>query len=325
MKRLLLAAAVALATPCAASAQQAPSQIAQAIPAIDRIFADWRLDAHAPGLVYGIVAGGRLVHVGTSGVQELEARRPVTADSLFRIASMTKAFTALSILRLRDEGRLPLYALAETYVPSMSLVRIRFGWPRIRVRDRLIHTAGFVTDPMGDHQQLLSEPEFTAMIRRGVPFTRAPGPATNIRLRLSCSADRQNVSGRPYRTFVEPISSSLAWSERLRFVRGADERSAIGYRWENAAWRESRRCARRLLAMAASDQRERLGHWSPFCFPPAVARRGRDRPARRQVRELAQGLNFPSLATSRAARAAGAGKPRPTAWACGSLWIARSG
>ena len=44
--------------------------------------------------------------------------RPVTPDSLFRIASMSKAFTALAILKLRDEGRLQLDALAETYVPG---------------------------------------------------------------------------------------------------------------------------------------------------------------------------------------------------------------
>ena len=43
----------------------------------------------------------------------------MTAETLFRIASMTKAFTALSILKLRDEGRLSLDAPAETYVPEL--------------------------------------------------------------------------------------------------------------------------------------------------------------------------------------------------------------
>ncbi|MDP1346396.1 serine hydrolase domain-containing protein, partial [Klebsiella pneumoniae] len=82
------------------------------------------------------------------------SRRPVTPQTLFRIASMTKAFTALSVLSLRDDGKLQLDALAETYVPELR------GWryptsdsPRIRVRDLLNHTAGFVTDdPWGDRQ-----------------------------------------------------------------------------------------------------------------------------------------------------------------------------
>ena len=66
-----------------------------------------------------MVRDGRLVHVGASGVHDQDARRPATADTLFRIASMSKAFTALAILKLRDEGRLSLDALAETYVPEL--------------------------------------------------------------------------------------------------------------------------------------------------------------------------------------------------------------
>ena len=65
---------------------------------------------------------GRLVHVKGAGVQDLEAKRPVTPETLFRIASMTKAFTALSILKLRDEGKLSLDAPVETYVPELR------GW-----------------------------------------------------------------------------------------------------------------------------------------------------------------------------------------------------
>lgn len=44
----------------------------------------------------------------TSGVRELDARAPVTPDTVFRIASMTKSFTALAILKLRDAGKLSL-------------------------------------------------------------------------------------------------------------------------------------------------------------------------------------------------------------------------
>ncbi|MGZ9274464.1 MAG: serine hydrolase, partial [Nitrospira sp.] len=71
---------------------------AEAFAEIDRTFDEHRLDAHLPGLVYGVVIDGRLAHVKGLGVQDLETNRPVTADSLFRIASMTKSFTALSIL-----------------------------------------------------------------------------------------------------------------------------------------------------------------------------------------------------------------------------------
>lgn len=54
--------------------------------AVDRIFADYAIDSHIPGLVYGIVANGRLVYVRGIGVQDLESNRPVTPETLFRIA-----------------------------------------------------------------------------------------------------------------------------------------------------------------------------------------------------------------------------------------------
>jgi serine-type D-Ala-D-Ala carboxypeptidase/endopeptidase len=119
---------------------------------IDRTMEHYRLDAHIPGMVWGVVQDSRLVHVKGAGVQDIDTKRSVNADTLFRIASMTKAFTALSILKLRDEGKLALDAPVETYVPELR------GWkyptddsPKIRVRELLTHTAGFVTDdPWGD-------------------------------------------------------------------------------------------------------------------------------------------------------------------------------
>src|SRR5215207_2090610 len=99
----------------------APSsaQDAAVFAEIDRTMENYRLDSHIPGMVWGVVRDGRLVHVKGAGVQDVETNRSVNADTLFRIASMTKAFTALSILKLRDEGKLQLDATVETYVPEL--------------------------------------------------------------------------------------------------------------------------------------------------------------------------------------------------------------
>ncbi len=78
-------------------------------------------------------------------MQDLESKRPVTRDSLFRVASMTKAFTALTVLKLRDDGRVRLDAPAADYVPELRTlaVRRRTTRPPIRVRDLLNHLARF--------------------------------------------------------------------------------------------------------------------------------------------------------------------------------------
>src|SRR5688572_7899776 len=75
-----------------------------------------------PGLVAGIVQGGRLVHVSAVGLADIEASREVSPATSFRIASMTKSVTALAILMLRDSGRLALDAPLAEYIRQFASV-----------------------------------------------------------------------------------------------------------------------------------------------------------------------------------------------------------
>ena len=269
----------------------------------DPIFEEFRLDAHIPGIVYGIVVDGRLVHVGAFGVQDLESNRGVTPDTLFRIASMTKAFTALTVLKLRDEGRLRLDAPAADYVPELR------NWkyptedsPQIRVRDLLNHVAGFVTDdPWGDRQTPLPDDEFTRLLRDGVPFTSVPDTRYEYSNLGYAILGRiiTNVSGHPYastitRALLEPLgmaaSGFVAESAPL-------EQRAMGYRWEDNAWRPEPTLgpgafgAMGGLQTSAND----YAKWVAFLLSAWPPRDGADSgPVRRStVRELAQGSNFP--------------------------------
>ncbi len=219
-----------------------PEEIARALPEIDRQFADWMLDARVPGLVYGIVADGRLVHVRGLGVQDLDSRRPVTADSLFRIASMSKAFTALALLDLRDKGAVRLDAPAATYVPEMQ------GWALaspdsepITVQDLLHHVAGFVTDdPWGDRQTPMPEAEFTKLLAAGVPFTRATATAYEYSNLGYATLGRiiTNVSGRNFADTIEAtVLKPLGMTSSGYDVFATPQaKRALGYRWENGRW-----------------------------------------------------------------------------------------
>lgn len=296
--------------------------------AADRVFDEYRLDAHVPGLVYGIVADGRLVHVKAFGVQDTESARPVTADTLFRIASMTKAFTALTILKLRDDGRVRLDAPASEYVPEMR------NWtyptddsPRIRVRDLLNHAAGFVTDdPWGDRQQPLPEAEFTRLLREGVPFTSTPGlqfEYSNLGYAL-LGRIITNVSGQPY---AETITRSLLQPLGLDssgFVADAapKEMRALGYRWEDDAWKLEPTLgpgafgAMGGLQTSAND----YAKWMAFLLSAWPPRDGADTgPVRRAtVRELVEGSNFPRL-RNRPARTGSAVSRQAAAYGMGMI------
>src|SRR5258706_16103939 len=70
--------------------------------------------------MFGVVTDERLTYSRAIGVRYLSSKQPVTVNTLFRIASMTKAFTALTVLKLRDEGRVNLDAPAELYIPELQ-------------------------------------------------------------------------------------------------------------------------------------------------------------------------------------------------------------
>jgi CubicO group peptidase (beta-lactamase class C family) len=143
---------------------------------VDALAAAYHQRGGQPGLAYGIVTGGQLVHTGGLGERHLGGPPP-EEGTVFRIASMTKSFTASAILALRDDGLLTLDDLAEEYVPELR------GWPpvspdaaRVSVRHLLTMTAGFPTDdPWGDRQQGLPLEEFVRFLGGGVRFNWAPG------------------------------------------------------------------------------------------------------------------------------------------------------
>ena len=83
-------------------------KIKKAFPVIDSLYKRHALENHFPGIAFGLVVDDKLVFTGNHGYTDIEKQIPVTSSSLFRIASMSKSFTAMAILKLRDEGKLDL-------------------------------------------------------------------------------------------------------------------------------------------------------------------------------------------------------------------------
>lgn len=322
MKKLAIILASLVAAPLAA----APIDRA-ALAEVDAIFASWARDAHVPGLAYGIVQDGKLIHVKGIGIQDIASKRPVTPETLFRVASMSKAFTALAILKLRDEGKVVLDAPAETYVPELK------GWklptadsPKITVRNLLTHSAGFVEDnPWGDRQQVLSEPEFSAMLRGGMSFARAPGLSMEYSNYGYATLGRivSNVSGTRYQDYITrnlmaPLGMAATGYD---IFASPTARRAIGYRWQDNQWvrepdmKDGAFGAMGGVETSASD----YAKWVEFLLAAWPARDGADAgPVKRAtVREVATGLNFAS-GTMRAP--AIGGTPCRQAVAYGMAW-----
>lgn len=333
-KTVALSLALLLGGVASASAQPvpppaaAPQTVEQILTEADARFEAFQREAPVPGLVWGVVHDGRLIHVRGYGALAPHGARAVRPDSLFRIASMSKAFTALAILKLRDEGRLRLDDLAEQHIPEMRTWRYPTAdSPRIRVRDLLAHVGGLVTDdPWGDRQQVLTPAEFTAIIAAQPPMTRAPQLSMEYSNYGYALLGRivTNVSGRPYQRYItEEIMRPLGMTSTTYDVMASPpQRRAIGHRWENNAWaleptmRDGEFGAMGGVETSAED----YGKWVAFLLSAWPARDGPDTgPVKRAtVREMAQGLNYPRLG----ARSRGEGEqpcPVASAYAMGLI------
>ena len=143
----------------------------------DEIAAGFAARGGQPGLAYGLVAGGELVHAGGIGAAFTGGPVP-QADTVFRIASMTKSFTASAIMALREDGVLRLDDPAHLYLPGLRGLRLPAAdCLPVTIRQLLTMTAGFPTDdPWGDRQQGLPLDDFDALIAGGgVRYCWAPG------------------------------------------------------------------------------------------------------------------------------------------------------
>ena len=134
------------------------------------------------------LAGQLLAHVGAAGLRDVPAKLPVERDTAFRIASMTKSFTAMSILKLRDEEKLSLDDPAERYVPEMkALLYPTDDSPKVTIRHLLSHSEGFPEDnPWGDRQLADTDEQLSKMIAGGFlsPMRQASHTSTQTMVLL---------------------------------------------------------------------------------------------------------------------------------------------
>jgi CubicO group peptidase (beta-lactamase class C family) len=91
-----------------------------------------------PGLSVAIVEGGEVIWAKAFGFRDLECGLAATPHTLYGIGSVTKSFTALSIMQLAEQGKLNVDDPVDTYVP----INIRPGGESIRISHLMSHSSG---------------------------------------------------------------------------------------------------------------------------------------------------------------------------------------
>jgi len=129
----------------------APAEaVAELGPRFESAVATFVKDQRLPGAAAGVVVGDRLVWSGGYGFADVAGRRAPDARTLYRIASITKTFTATAILQLRDEGRLHLDDPVVAHLPELNASGTGVGpIGSVTIRRLLTHESGLVGDPPG--------------------------------------------------------------------------------------------------------------------------------------------------------------------------------
>jgi CubicO group peptidase (beta-lactamase class C family) len=219
-------------------------RIRSSFPIIDRMFREHAEKNHLPGTAFGLVVDGELVFTGNYGYTDIEKKIPVTSSSIFRIASMSKSFTAMAILHLRDAGKLQLDDPVEKYIPSLKDQNYPTAdAPLISIRHLMTHGAGFPEDnPWGDRQLADTDKELEEFLRSKINFSNPAGVSyeySNLGFALLGKIITK-VSGKPYQQYIrENILAPLKMNNTTyEYGDVAADKLAHGYRWINGAWRE---------------------------------------------------------------------------------------
>jgi len=213
--------------------------IKTALSVVDIMFKEYAEKNHLPGFIYGLVVDGKLIHTAATGYTNLDKKTPFTPASDFHIASMTKSFTAMAILKLRDEGKLKLDDPAYLYIPELKEQKyLTTDATPITIRHLLTHAAGFPEDnPWGDRQLAITDADMLKMIKKGISFSNVPGVAyeySNMGFAMLGYIIKK-VSGQPYQKYItQNILLPLGMTHTYWDYDDVPAKDLVqGYRWLN--------------------------------------------------------------------------------------------
>ena len=257
MKRVLLALSLFVLAGGIVSAQSGSALSADRVGRIDRVLQEYVDDSRIAGAVALVLSDGRPVYERAVGWSDKEAGRRMTSDTIFRIASQTKAITSVAVLSLMEEGKIGLTDPVSRFIPAFAAttVSVRNGAAveivpakrPITIRDLLTHTAGisYGTQPdiaalyeakglgpaagLGWYTADKDEPICTTMERlASLPFVAQPGDAWvygySIDI-LGCVVER--ASGVPLDEFVRTRITAPLGMKDTHFFLSPEQRGRL--------------------------------------------------------------------------------------------------
>jgi CubicO group peptidase (beta-lactamase class C family) len=170
MKRreFLYVSGLSLVTPGTVSSSQSEVRFDELCKLVESKMAEH----HVPGVSYGVLKNGNRM-VRSFGVTSIEDPQPITPDTVFPIASISKTFTTTAIMRLIDQGKMELKAPVRTYLPDFK-VQDEAATREVSIWNLVTHTPGWEGQIAGQDRGLDSLNFFVQGMRE-FPQISKPG------------------------------------------------------------------------------------------------------------------------------------------------------
>lgn len=198
-----------------------------------------------PGMSIGIVYDQELIWSKGFGFADIDKKVAATPGTIYRIASISKVFTATAIMQLRDQGKLKLDDPVEKHLPWFALKNRAADAPPITIRHLLTHTAGLPRESASPYWTDFKFPTREQMIKT-LPTQEAAYPPetkwkySNLGLALAGEIVAA-VSGEPFDAYVQkhildPLgmrsssSANMPESHKLKLATGYGRRLPEGKR-----------------------------------------------------------------------------------------------
>ncbi len=227
---LLLAVTAMFASAGSAMAQE-PEGFKDALGLLDAWTANRVASRGQPSVSVGVVLGDHLVWARGYGFADLDKKIPATPQTLYRIGSITKSFTAVAILQLRDAGKLQLDDPLRRHLNEVHIQQHSTGTPDVTLRELLTHTSGLQREVPGT---VWTDGEFPSEAAMGLLLKESYEPDTQWKYSNLGFALLGKVvaveAGQPWDAYVQGhILTPLGMLKTRPIPRSDEPGLAVGY------------------------------------------------------------------------------------------------
>jgi CubicO group peptidase (beta-lactamase class C family)/D-alanyl-D-alanine dipeptidase len=172
---------------------------------MERFVAHEMADKHLPGMSIALVDDQRIVWARGFGLENVRDSVPATAQTVYRVGSVSKLFTDIAVMQLVEQGKLNLDASVKTYLPEFAPTNIFGG--EITLRELMSHRSGLVREPPVGHYFDDTSPTLAATVASLNTTSLVYAPQSHTKYSNAAIATvgyvLETVQGEPFASYLK--------------------------------------------------------------------------------------------------------------------------